>query len=268
MALYCWFAVVGLAVAMFVQTNHGQDVRTGQGPPPGGEGRLRETEGEQGPPGGEGVKGDRGDQGPPGGDGAKGVRGEQGQPGGDGAKGDRGDQGPSGGDGAKGDRGDQGPPGEKGSAGETGSPGVSARVNIKQCAWKDLNNGADSGKIVECAFNKVAPTSVLRLTWSGSTRVRPTTACCKRWFFTLNGSECNSPFPIDSLMCTNGASSVNIHRATTIDGLCYNLPAGPVTVALNVGNREGWTECADANTGWNSYSRIIVEEVNIPTGND
>ncbi|XP_066289697.1 collagen triple helix repeat-containing protein 1-like [Branchiostoma lanceolatum] len=121
----------------------------------------------------------------------------------------------------------------------------------------------------ECAFNKVSPTSALRLTWSGALRVLSASACCKRWFFTLNGSECSDPVPIDGVMLTNGAGSISIHRVSTIDGLCFNLPAGPVTVALNVG------ECAapaypnsDAYTGLNSYSRIIVEELNISTGND
>ncbi|XP_066289699.1 collagen triple helix repeat-containing protein 1-like [Branchiostoma lanceolatum] len=286
MTLYSFFAVVGLVVAMFAEKNHGQDVRMGQccgscvsgpqGSPgiPGNNGLPGNpgNPGNNGVPGNngrDGTKGDRGEQGFPGGDGTKGDRGEQGPPGGDGAKGDRGEQGPPGGDGAKGDRGEQGPPGEKGSAGETGSPGLSARGNIKQCAWNNLNNEADSGKIVECAFNKVSATSVLRLTWSGTIRVTSTSGSCKRWFFTLNESECSDPVPIDGIIYTYGTNiNINIHRVSTIDGLCFNLPAGPVTVALNVGECASAYPNGDASTGRNSYSRIIVEELNISTGND
>ncbi|XP_066289698.1 collagen triple helix repeat-containing protein 1-like [Branchiostoma lanceolatum] len=120
----------------------------------------------------------------------------------------------------------------------------------------------------ECAFNKVSATSALRLTWSGCLRVLSTSGGCKRWFFTLDGSECSDPVPIDGVMYTNGADRLDIHRVSTIDGLCLNLLAGPVTVALNVGECASVRANGDAHTGWNSYSRIIVEEVNISTGND
>ncbi|CAH1269004.1 CTHRC1 [Branchiostoma lanceolatum] len=214
MAVYSWLAVVGLVVAMFVQKNYGQDVRTGQccGSCVSGPQGLPGIPGNPGNPGNNGVPGNHGVPGNSGRDGAKGDRGEQGPPGGDGEKGDRGEQGPPGGDGEKGDRGEQGPPGEKGSVGEAGSPGLSARGNIKQCVWNNLNNGADSGKIAECAFNKVSATSALRLTWSGALRVLSNSGSCKRWFFTLDGSECSDPVPIDGIMYTNGA---NIHRVST-----------------------------------------------------
>ncbi|XP_078700862.1 uncharacterized protein LOC144927355 [Branchiostoma floridae x Branchiostoma belcheri] len=249
----------------------------GEQGPPGGNG-TKGDRGELGPPGGDGAKGDRGDQGPAGGDGAKGDRGVQGPAGGDGAKGDRGDQGPPGGNGTKGDRGELGPPGgdgakgdqgEPGPAGATGSPGTSATRNVKQCTWDNLSSQAASGVIVECPFNKSSPTSALRLTWNGATRIInwANTPCCKRWFLTLNGTECTDPAPIDGIMYMHNRVEdgyVNVHRATTIDGLCYGEPAGPVTVALNVGpcTHDGLDE-GSAHTGYNSYSRIIVEELDI-----
>ncbi|KAI8496598.1 Collagen triple helix repeat-containing protein 1 [Branchiostoma belcheri] len=238
-----WLAATVLAVTVLTQQSYGQDVRAGQccgscvtGP-----------QGIPGIPGNSGIPGNNG------------VPGNHGNPGRDGAKGDRGDQGPPGGDGAKGNRGEQGP------AGLTGSPGTSATRNVKQCTWNNLNNETDSGVIVECPFVKLSPTSVLRLTWNGALRVmtyNSPDSCCRRWFLTLNGTECSDPAPIDGIMWIHD-STVNIHRVSTIDGLCYGEPAGPVTVALNIG------ACADddldgkAYTGHNSYSRIIVEELDI-----
>ncbi|XP_066285770.1 collagen triple helix repeat-containing protein 1-like [Branchiostoma lanceolatum] len=111
----------------------------------------------------------------------------------------------------------------------------------------------------DCQFHKVSSTTALRLTWNGAIRYTGSSEGCARWFFTVNGTECADPAPIDGVVYTPG---VNIHRVSTIDGLCYNLPAGSIKVALNVGR------CADlsypvgnANTGWNSYSRIILEEL-------
>ncbi|XP_035693974.1 collagen triple helix repeat-containing protein 1-like [Branchiostoma floridae] len=81
-----------------------------------------------------------------------------------------------------------------------------------------------------------------------------------RWFFTVNGEECNNPAPIDGVVYTTG---VNVHRVSTIDGLCYNLPTGPLTVTLNVGTCADGHAGGDAYTGWNSYSRVILEELDM-----
>ncbi|XP_019633382.1 PREDICTED: collagen triple helix repeat-containing protein 1-like [Branchiostoma belcheri] len=228
MAVNAWFAVVGLVAAIFAQTNRGQDVGTGQccGSCVIGPQVLAGVPGNNGLPGNNGVPGYNGR------------------------------------DGAKGDRGEQGPPGEKGSAGETGPPGMPPRVNLKQCAWKNLYNDADSGMIVECEFNKISPTSALRLTWNGDLRNTGSSGGCARWFFTFNRAECGNPFPIDGVVYTNNAN-LNIHRVSTIDGLCYDLPAGPVTVALNVGACDSPSGAPNVHTGANSHSRIIIEEVDI-----
>ncbi|XP_078677629.1 collagen triple helix repeat-containing protein 1-like, partial [Branchiostoma floridae x Branchiostoma belcheri] len=101
---------------------------------------------------------------------------------------------------------------------------------------------------------------------NGELRIKRSSDGCERWFFTFNGAECGNPFPIDGIVYTNDAN-LNIHRVSTIDGLCYNLPAGPVTVALNVGACAEPRGTPDAYTGWNSHSRIIIEEVDISTGN-
>ena len=82
----------------------------------------------------------------PGSNGIPGMPGIPGAPGMMGIKGDKGDEG---------SRGSSGPPGIKGVKGEQGSKGEKGEIvnsavsqtNWKQCVWKNLNDGRDSGKI-------------------------------------------------------------------------------------------------------------------------
>ena len=81
---------------------------------------------------------------------------------------------------------------------------------------------------------------------------------CNRWFFIVNGVEWS--MPIDTAVYYGGAW--NIIRAATI-GLLLRGPKGPCNSRLNVGSCAGYKQ-ADAFTGWNSVSRIILEEVETP----
>ena len=67
--------------------------------------------------------------------------------------------------------------------------------------------------------------------------------------------------PIDAAVYSGGAWS--IIRAATIVGYCSGVPKGHVIVGLNEGSCAGYKQ-GDAFTGWNSVSRIIVEEVETP----
>ena len=51
------------------------------------------------------------------------------------------------------------------------------------------------------------------------------------------------------------------HRS--FEGYCENIPQGAVRVELWVGQCSGQT-LGDAHTGWNSVSRIMIEEVSRP----
>ena len=51
------------------------------------------------------------------------------------------------------------------------------------------------------------------------------------------------------------------HRS--FEGYCENIPQGAVRVELWVGQCGGWT-LGDAYTGYNSVSRIMIEEVSRP----
>ena len=55
----------------------------------------------------------------------------------------------------------------------------------------------------------------------------------------------------------------NLLRVRQIEGVCEKVPAGIVRVGFWVGNCAHYG-AADAHTGWNSVSRIIVEEVPPP----
>ena len=62
----------------------------------------------------------------------------------------------------------------------------------------------------------------------------------------------------------NGESGKkNLQRVRQIDGVCEEAPKGIVRVGFWVGNCRRFGN-ADALTGWNSVSRIYVEEVPPP----
>ena len=92
----------------------------------------------------------------PGKHGTPGAPGRDGRDGRDGAKGDQGLQGKTGPQGPPGDKGPAGVKGEEGAKGETGAQGPPGQIwepgpmpfkNWKECVWKNLNDGKDSGLI-------------------------------------------------------------------------------------------------------------------------
>ncbi|XP_046844204.1 collagen triple helix repeat-containing protein 1-like isoform X2 [Xenia sp. Carnegie-2017] len=113
---------------------------------------------------------------------------------------------------------------------------------------------------LSCDFNKEKTDTSLRVTFNGVMRVIGcSSGCCRRWFITINGKECKDPATIDSLIWANG--SVNRHIPGVIDGICNNIPAGPVRVGLSIAACSGYR--GNGYTGWNSVSRILIEEMSI-----
>ena len=55
----------------------------------------------------------------------------------------------------------------------------------------------------------------------------------------------------------------NLLHHRSFEGYCENIPQGAVRVELWVGQCSGYT-LGDAHTGWNSVSRIMIEEVSRP----
>jgi len=182
--------------------------------------------------------------------GTPGIPGSHGTPGNPGTPGNHGLPGPIG---------KTGLTGKKGEPGIPGLPGLPGLSNWKQCAWKNVNSDLDNGKISECSFIKKNSNTHLRVVYQGNMRVI-TSGTCSRWFLTFNGAECS--MPIDTAVYSGGAW--NIIRTATIEGYCSGISKGSVNVALNVGPCGGGYSPGNAYTGWNSVSRIIVEEVEPP----
>ncbi|KAL9976116.1 hypothetical protein ACROYT_G013368 [Oculina patagonica] len=194
-----------------------------------------------------------------------GVPGVPGVPGLNGRDGAKGDQGPVGAPGKMGPKGPEGPKGDQGVKGEQATQ--ASQKNWKQCAWKNLNDGRDYGLIKECVFNKKDYNTALKVEFNGDYRIAYCLDCCKRWFFTFNGVECSGPLAIDGVVhiyVNHGKTDFNMHKTTQISGYCQGITTGAVKVAINVGDCPGKKSGSDAYTGWNSVTRIMIEEVPPP----
>ena len=112
----------------------------------------------------------------------------------------------------------------------------------------------------ECIFKKTSDTTGLRVFWNGNLRLSGCHHCCRRWYFTLNGTECSTPGAIDGVVYMISGANKNLHRPRHIEGVCEKIHKGTVRVGFWVGNCAGFGS-ANAYTGWNSVSRIYVEEV-------
>ena len=113
----------------------------------------------------------------------------------------------------------------------------------------------------DCAFNKLQSNSALRVSFQGNMMAQGNSQRCNRWYFKFNGNECSGPMTIDAVVYNywpSGNPELLHHRS--FEGYCENIPQGVVGVELWVGKCSGWT-LGNAHTGWNSVSRIMIEEV-------
>ena len=113
--------------------------------------------------------------------------------------------------------------------------------------------------VQDCVFTKNFTDTALYVAWTGALRITSCKDCCKRWYFTFNGAECSSPIPIDGVVYVS-IQGENPHRVRHIEGHCNNLHKGKVRVGFWNGNCH-LSKSDDAYTGWNSASRIFIEEV-------
>ena len=111
----------------------------------------------------------------------------------------------------------------------------------------------------DCIFTKKKDDTALRVVFQGNFHLGSCNGCCKRWFITFNGAECSGPLPIDAVNFIRH-SSQNNHRHGAIEGYCNNIHKGSIRVGINIGNCAGFGN-SDGYTGWNSMSRLIIEEV-------
>ena len=89
-----------------------------------------------------------------------------------------------------------------------------------------------------------------------------------RWFFTFNDAECSAPLSIEGVVYMATGAHPNavkdLHRVRHIEGVCNKHTAGNIRIGFHVGGCRGGVKGADAYTGWNSVSRIYVEEIPAP----
>ncbi|CAH3192756.1 unnamed protein product [Porites evermanni] len=162
--------------------------------------------------------------------------------------------------GPTGSHGPEGPTGPRGNKGDEGSRGKQGPRAIQVPRDQPVQQEAK-----ECVFKKTFDSTALRVFWNGDFRISNCDDCCNRWYFTFNGAECASPGAIDGIVYVSLGTKwrKNPHRPRHVEGICEELHKGTVRVGFWVG------KCAsrkpgDAYTGWNSVSRMYVEEVPPP----
>ena len=112
----------------------------------------------------------------------------------------------------------------------------------------------------DCSFKKLQSDTAIKVSFQGNMRVSGSVKC-NRWFFKFNGNECSGPMTIEAVVYNGWPSgSPNLLHHRSFEGYCENIPQGTVIVELWVGQCSGNT-LGNANTGWNSVSRIMIEEV-------
>ena len=111
----------------------------------------------------------------------------------------------------------------------------------------------------DCVFDKKKDDTALRVVYQGNLFLGGCSNCCKRWFISFNGVECSGPLPID-VVWWMGSLSQNAHKPGAIEGYCVNIHKGKIRVGINIGNCPGYRN-SNGDTGWNSVSRLIIEEV-------
>ncbi|NXW21759.1 CTHR1 protein, partial [Circaetus pectoralis] len=164
-------------------------------------------------------------------------------------------QGPSGVPGRDGNPGANGIPGTPGIPGRDGLKGEKGECmresieeswtpNFKQCSWSALNYGIDLGKI---AVNDRVAITFAGLSCGSQVWLcphPPSPSLLKRG---LDGTEAIAQLPVCKFK-------------DAVEGLCEGINAGLVDIAIWVGTCSDYPR-GDASTGWNSVSRIIIEEL-------
>lgn len=139
------------------------------------------------------------------------------------------------------------------------------------------DNSTDDDPLQSCTISKQSADSALRVAWDGNIALNDCNQCCMRWFITIDGQECANPGPVDGALVQNTVGAAyDLGRPASIVGICRGittdeglLEAGEHSVELLVGpcrvTDEGLAvdvpERAATTTGYNSVSRIIVEEI-------
>ncbi len=100
--------------------------------------------------------------------------------------------------------------------------------------------GLDEGALQEtaCLFNKTSSDTAVKVSFNGNLRMTNCEDCCMRWFVTINGSKCVSPAPIEAVIYSTNARTINVHRGSTIAGE-HNIDSGLTQSGVTVSSRVG-----------------------------
>ena len=113
-----------------------------------------------------------------------------------------------------------------------------------------------------CSFNKKYDNTSLRVFYEGALTSYGSRVC-NRWYFTFDGAECKKPATIEGVLYVQ-TSQVNPLRHRHIEGYCNQVPKGHVRVGFWIGKCESSHSLGTGGTGWQSMSRIVIEEVPPP----
>ena len=117
----------------------------------------------------------------------------------------------------------------------------------------------------ECAFNNLKSDSALKVSFQGNMRVSGAIKC-NRWYYKFNGNECSGPMTIEGAVYNNWPTrNHNLLHHRSFGGYGENIPQGTVRVELWVRQCSSGHTLGDAYTGWESVSRIMIEEVSSPS---
>ena len=111
--------------------------------------------------------------------------------------------------------------------------------------------------IQNCIFNKKYDNTSLRVFYEGTLRSSGSSVC-SRWYFTFDGAECTKPATTEGVVCV-----ASTYRHRHIEGYCNQVLKGHIRVGFWIGKCESHS-LGDGSTGWNSMSRIVIEEVPPP----
>ncbi|KAF6026444.1 CTHRC1 [Bugula neritina] len=111
-------------------------------------------------------------------------------------------------------------------------------------------------------YLKMRSDSALRVTMHMTGRASYNQANkCHRWYVLFDDQECSSPASIE--MMETSESATQYLQTMDIDGTCYGLASGTITIKLNHEPCDGYG-ASNSNTGHLSSRSVVVYEITTP----
>ncbi|XP_013417801.1 uncharacterized protein LOC106178942 [Lingula anatina] len=133
--------------------------------------------------------------------------------------------------------------------------------NIVYAGWGG-GFGAVTGGGPNFTYNKLQDSTGLRVEFSGSIRTAfACKSCGSMVYFLINGASCTSPYSI--AFTERHTTRRNRIEHGSLSGICWDVPAGIVTIQIYVRNISGDSE---AYLGWKAFSYFKFEEIKANPG--